>query len=412
MVERSGGAATSPSKSTSMSRWRSMVASCFERDRVVGGRAQVLAPLLARDGVEIRVDALHRPEPDQELGRRLVADAGHPRDVVRGVALEADEVGHELGADAVALDDPLGRVDHHVRHPPRRHHDADVLGGELERVPVGRDHADLVAGRLRLRGERADDVVGLLAGDAQIAIAERLDDRLEVRHLLAEQVGHRPAVRLVLGVEFDARGRLLVPGHEHGRRAVVGQELHQHVRHPEQRVRREPVHRLQLLRQGEEGAVGKAVAVDQEDVALLGRRVVEVQILRLSLLDRGHPSQRIRGRVAQARARPLLFARAPQPVGLLQPDDARRDPGGGRARSRRSPLRSGRPTATSARSTSSASPRATGCATSPSRPRTPTTASASSTPCASCPACGSPTCPTAPSSCTWAARSRSRTRSR
>ncbi len=279
----------------------------FRADRVGGRRAQVLAPLLARDGVEIRVDALHRAEPNQELGRGLVADTGHSRDVVRGVALEADEVGHELRPDAVALHDPLGGVDDHVRDPARGHHDAHVLGGELERIPVGRDDADPVAGRLRLGRQRADDVVGLLARDAEVAVAERLDDRLEVRHLLAQQVGHRPAMGLVLGVQLDARRRLLVPGHEHRCRAVVGQELHQHVGHPEQRVRREPVHRLQLLRQRVEGAVGEAVAVDQEDVALLGRGVVEVQILRLSLLHRGHPSQRIRAGSRRHTPAPILF---------------------------------------------------------------------------------------------------------
>ena len=116
-------------------------------DRVVGRRAQVLAPLLARDGVEIRVDALHRPEPAPAARppscRRC---PGTPGDVVRGVALEADEVGHELGADAVALHDPLGRVDDHVGDPARRHHDADVArrragrrrGRSRRRRPCGR----------------------------------------------------------------------------------------------------------------------------------------------------------------------------------------------------------------------------------------------------------------------------------
>ena len=42
-------------------------------------------------------DALHRAELDQQLGGGLLADARHAVDVVRGVALEGDEVGNLLG---------------------------------------------------------------------------------------------------------------------------------------------------------------------------------------------------------------------------------------------------------------------------------------------------------------------------
>ncbi len=58
---------------------------------------QRLAALLAGHGVDVREDALERAEAHEQVGGRLVADAGHARDVVGGVALEPDEVGHERG---------------------------------------------------------------------------------------------------------------------------------------------------------------------------------------------------------------------------------------------------------------------------------------------------------------------------
>ena len=67
------------------------------------------------------------------------------------------------------------------------------------------------------------------------------------------------------------------------------------LRQAQEGVRREALHRLELLGQGVERPVRKPVAVDQEDVALLGGRVVEVQVLRLGLLDGRHHEKRIRG---------------------------------------------------------------------------------------------------------------------
>ena len=263
--------------------------------RVLRGVGQRLAPLRARHGVEVGVDALHAAELDEELGGRLVAYPRDAGDVVGRVALEADEVGDHVRPDPVALDDALRRVDDDVLHAARGHHDADVVGGELERVAVGRDHADLVPGVLRHPREGADDVVGLLPLDLQVAVPERLDDRLEPRLLLPQEIGHRLSVRLVVGRDLEPARRLGVPRHEHGPRPVVHEHPHEHVAQAQEGVRREALHRLELLGQGVERPVRKPVAVDQEDVALLGGRVVEVQVLWLGLLDGRHHEKRIRG---------------------------------------------------------------------------------------------------------------------
>ena len=157
-------------------------------------------------------DVLKRSVLRDELPRGFVADPGDAGDVVARVPLEADEVRDLVGPDSVASLDALGRVDLDVGHATRRHHQADVLGDELERVAVGRDDARLDSCLVGLRRERRDDVVGLPALELEVRVAERLDDRSEVRELLAQEVGHRAAFGFVLGVDLLAVYRAGVPG--------------------------------------------------------------------------------------------------------------------------------------------------------------------------------------------------------
>ena len=139
---------------------------------------------------------------------------------------EPDEVGDLRGRDAVPRLDALGRVDLDVAHAARRHHQRDVRRDELERVAVGRDDARLYARGVGTGRERRDDVVGLPALELEVAVAERLDDRPEVRELLAEEIRHRPAPLLVDDVDFRGLARAVhgagVPGDRDAFRPVVG----------------------------------------------------------------------------------------------------------------------------------------------------------------------------------------------
>ena len=272
----------------STSRLRSMVASTLDfsaSSAAVRSDSRRFSPDTSSRCV---VDALEAAELDEQVGGGLLADAGDALDVVRRVALEADEVGDQLGADAVALADPVGRVDDDVGHATGRHHDADAVGGQLERVAVGGHHAHPVAVLVAARGERADHIVGLLARDAHVAVAEGVDDRLEERLLLAQQRRRRPAAGLVLGVELEPLRGLLVPCHDHRPRPVVHEQPHHHVGEAQEGVRRLPLGGLQLLGKREEGPVCEAVSVDQEDVAFLGRGIRQIDVGRLRLLHRGH----------------------------------------------------------------------------------------------------------------------------
>ena len=235
-----------------------------------------------RELVRVLDHRLERAVLRDQLAGGLVADAGDAGDVVARVALEPDEVRDLLGPDPVAQLDALGRVDVDVRDAARRHHQHDVVRAELERVAVGRDDARLDPGRVGARRERRDHVVGLPALELEVPVAERLDDRPEMRELLAQQIRHRPAALLVDDPGRLGRRRALdrprVPRDRDALRPVVREQLEEHVGEAEQRVRRHALGRRELLRQREEGAVGEVVAVDEEELGLARGRVVELEL--------------------------------------------------------------------------------------------------------------------------------------
>ena len=218
---------------------------------------QRLAPLLAGHGIHVRVDALQRAEAHEQLRGRLVADAGNAGDVVGGVALEPDEVGHEPRRNAVARLDALGRVDVHVRHAARREQHADVVGHELEGVAIVRDHAGGDPLLVRAQAQRADHVVGLVALELHVAVPERLDQRAQVGLLLLEQRRRRLARGLVAREALQTVHGPRVPGHDHALRVVVGEQAHEHVGEAEQCIRREALGRRELLGQRVVGPVGE-----------------------------------------------------------------------------------------------------------------------------------------------------------
>jgi hypothetical protein len=222
---------------------------------------------------------LEGPVLGDQLRCRLVADAGDARDVVRRVAFEPDEIGDLVGPDSVASVDALGRVHVHVGDAPRGHHQADVVGDELERVAVGGDDACPDAGFVGAGGKRRDHVVRLPALELEVAVAERLDDGTEVGELLLQQSRHGTALGLVLLGQLVPVHGPRIPRDRDALGTVVGEQLEEHVREAEQGVRGEALGRRQLLGEREEGPVGEVVAVDEEQLALARGRVVELQHL-------------------------------------------------------------------------------------------------------------------------------------
>ncbi len=239
---------------------------------VVGVLGEVLLALRARDLVDVVQHRLQRAELLQELGGGLVADPRNAGDVVGGVALEPDQVRHQLRGDAVTLDHPLAVVDLGVGDAARRGHHPNPVADHLVDVAIaGHDHhRDLRLARVADQG--GDHVVGLPAFDLDVVEAERLRERRQVRPLLRQQVGPGTALGLVGLVGDLAPGHAGVPGDDHGLRPMLDQDLGHHRGEPVDRIGRAPVGGRDRLGEREERPVREAVAVDQEQLAMaLGR---------------------------------------------------------------------------------------------------------------------------------------------
>ena len=242
---------------------------------IVGVVEQVLFALGAFDVLDVRQHALERAVALNQLAGRLLADPGHTGDVVRGVALQAVEVGNQLRRDAVAVDHGLAVVDLGVGDSARggHHPDAVLVIDQLKDIAIaGHDHhRNRRVGVQSPLHERRDHVVRLAALDGHVAIAEGLDERLHRRPLLLEQVRARAPLGLVVGQQLRTARAARVPGHERRAHAVLGHDLHEHRREAEDRVGRHSGRRRDRLRQREERAIHEARPVDQEQ-ALRGAR--------------------------------------------------------------------------------------------------------------------------------------------
>ena len=228
----------------------------------------VLAQLVGELGrghlVEPAEQRLEVAELADELGGGLLADSGHTRDVVGGVALERLVVDHLVGPEAEPLVDSRDVVHDGVLDARPGRHQADARGHELEHVEVDGDDGRLeVVVAVELLRDRADDVVGLVALHLVDGDAEGLDDLANLRELVPEVVGHPHPGRLVLGVLLVTEGRSREVERD---REVVRLEVldatEDDAREPEDAVDEVAFGRRQG-RQREVSAVDEPVAVEQ-----------------------------------------------------------------------------------------------------------------------------------------------------
>ncbi len=235
--------------------------------RVVGVLGQVLLALGPGDRLDVGQHALQVPPLLEQLRRGLVADAGNPGDVVRGVALEPHEVRDQLGRDAVAVDHRFAVVDLGVGDPAPGGHHAHARLDQLKEIAVAGEHGHVDALLARLAGQRGDHVVGLVARHLHVLVAEGIDQRVHVRPLLGQQVGLLLAVPLVLLVDLLAPRHARVPDHQRRLEAELGDHLHEHRRKAEDGVGGLSLRRGDRLRERKKGAVDEAVPVDQDELA-------------------------------------------------------------------------------------------------------------------------------------------------
>ena len=125
-------------------------------------------PRLALDRVGARDEPGEVAELPQPFRRGLRPDPGHAGQVVGGLADEGGEVAVALREHAVLGLDRLRGHPRDLRDPAHRVQQGGLRPDELEGVAVSGDDEHLHAGGDGLRGERGDDVVGLVAGDRDV----------------------------------------------------------------------------------------------------------------------------------------------------------------------------------------------------------------------------------------------------
>ena len=147
-------------------------------------------------------EVLERSVGRDQLAGALVADAGHPFDVVDRVAHQGHHVDDLLRRDAEFLLHAAGVVPGAF---VARIEDADAAADELKEVLVHRDDRDVESRRRRLDRQRADDVVGLVALGGEDRNAERFAGGVHHLDLLRELVRHRRPVGLVVRRQVVAK---------------------------------------------------------------------------------------------------------------------------------------------------------------------------------------------------------------
>ena len=185
--------------------------------------------LFPLEGIGMRQDVFHRAEFVYQLHGTLLPDAGDTRNVVCRIAPECQDVDDQPRVvDAVLLAELLAADDLHAFAVAALFVDVDVAVDELSEILVGRHHVDLETLSGGFAGERADHVVGFVAGDLEAGNAHRFEDAFDVRNGRHDVFRRFVSVSLVLRIEFVAEGSSLgVEGDAHVTRRLLHQDVPQ-----------------------------------------------------------------------------------------------------------------------------------------------------------------------------------------
>ena len=153
--------------------------------------------------LDMLVHAVERAEVVQQLHGGLFTDAGHARDVVRGIAHERLKVNQANRVEAVFLAESGGVVGliGGLAHAGGDQHDGRAAADQLQAVAVtGYDHTG-VAVLVRAAADGAEQVIRLVARLFAADDAQRIEHLLCQRQLCRQLIRHALAGGLV-GVEF------------------------------------------------------------------------------------------------------------------------------------------------------------------------------------------------------------------
>ena len=227
-------------------------------------RCEIFFELLARDFRQAFVDAFQGTAVDEELLRRLRADARNARDVVRSVPHQALHINESLWREAVLFQEQLFIVKQKIRHTLARKKHADIFPHELQGIAVARHDEDVHVLPRCFHGERPQDVISFISRLFDQRYAQR-GKKLVQHGNLARKLGRRRLARpFVRRKHLIAEGLLpLVKSDGKIVRRIFVQQLLQHIRKAIYRIRVCALRRPQK-RQRIKCTVKKAAAVDKD----------------------------------------------------------------------------------------------------------------------------------------------------
>jgi hypothetical protein len=235
----------------------------------LGGLADRLSPL-ALQFVGVLEQVLEGSVPHHQFGRGLGTDPGHAGHVVHGVPHQGEHVGHLTRLEAGPAEQSLG-ADEVVG---LRVEEAGPLVEQLGEVLVAAQDPNLERGVLPVpeRHEARDRVVGLHPLDRHhrdVEGSQQFETSLDLR---AEVLRRRLAVGLVLRIDLRSKGAPIaarIDRHREMFGTLLPQHLDEHVREPEDQIRRLAGQRAAHRRADRVvGAEELGVPVDQMDRAV------------------------------------------------------------------------------------------------------------------------------------------------
>ena len=197
----------------------------------------------------------------------LLADPRHPRNVVRAVAHQRLEVDHEGRLEAVLLTKALRCIEDGFGLPHPAFHVADrgTVRDKLKAVLVPGDDDTVVSLLLGDAGERAQNVIRLIARQLQMGHAHHVQQVLQHRHLYRQFLGHGLALGLIEVIAPMPESRFPpVKGDADCLRLLILIEMLKNRKKAVNGVGRRAVRGVQLAN-AEEGTVHDAVSVDEHE---------------------------------------------------------------------------------------------------------------------------------------------------
>ena len=176
----------------------------FGQQYLFAQRLDVLA-LLSFELIGIFEQVLHGTELAHQFDRTLLADARHTRNIIRRIAPQREDVDHPARVvDTVMLADLFAADDLDSVSSLALLINAHGRTDQLPVILIRRHHVNFIPGPGSLHRQRADHIVGLVAGNLDHRNTHRLEHPLDVGHRRNDVLRSSLPVRLVLGINFMA----------------------------------------------------------------------------------------------------------------------------------------------------------------------------------------------------------------